>query len=117
MADDRTPRRTSSARTSRSTAAAKLDCYFNPTEYSIAKANTWEADKVNGKPSPNQKFTSGTPRKLELSLLFDQTFPPYKMSVGRRDRDAAGRDGGPRRRQAPARRPPRRRSSRSAGAR
>ena len=61
---------------------ATLDCYFNPTEYSIAKANTWEAIKVNGKPSPDQKFTSGTPRKLELSLLFDQTFPPYKMSVG-----------------------------------
>jgi hypothetical protein len=60
----------------------KLDCYFNPTEYSIAKANTWEPIKVNGKPSPDQKFTSGTPRKLELSLLFDQTFPPYKMSVG-----------------------------------
>ena len=61
--------------------AGKLDCYFNPTEYSIAKANTWEAIKVNGKPSPDQKFTSGTPRKLELSLLFDQTFPPFKMSV------------------------------------
>ena len=40
----------------------KLDCYFNPTEYSIAKANTWEPIKVNGKPSPDQKFTSGTPR-------------------------------------------------------
>lgn len=61
---------------------SKLACYFNPTEYSIAKTNTWEAEKVNGKSSPNQKFTSGNPRKLELSLLFDQTFPPYTMSVG-----------------------------------
>jgi len=61
---------------------AKLDCYFNPTEYSIAKTNTWEAEKVNGKSSPNQKFTSGNPRKMELSLLFDQTFPPFKMGVG-----------------------------------
>ena len=60
----------------------KLDCYFNPTEYSIAKTNTWEAEKVNGKSSPNQKFTSGNPRKMELSLLFDQTMPPYTMSVG-----------------------------------
>ena len=61
---------------------AKLDCYFNPTEYSIAKTNTWEAEKVNGKSSPNQKFTSGNPRKMELSLLFDQTMPPFTMSVG-----------------------------------
>ena len=60
----------------------KLDCYFNPTEYSIAKTNSWEAEKVNGKSSPNQKFTSGTPRKMELSLLFDQSFPPYKKTVG-----------------------------------
>jgi len=55
---------------------SRLDCYFNPTEYSVAKSNSWEPVKVNGKPSPDQKFTSGTPRKLELSLLFDQTFPP-----------------------------------------
>jgi hypothetical protein len=60
----------------------QLDCYFNPTEYSVAKSNSWEPIQVNGKPSPDQKFTSGTPRKLELSLLFDQTFPPYKISVG-----------------------------------
>ena len=60
---------------------AKLDCYFNPTEYSIAKTNTWEAEKVNGKSSPNQKFTSGNPRKMELSLLFDQTMPPFTMGV------------------------------------
>ena len=32
-----------------------IDCYFNPTEYSIAKANTWEAIKVNGKPSPDRR--------------------------------------------------------------
>ena len=31
----------------------KLDCYFNPTEYSVAKANSWEAIQVNGKPSPD----------------------------------------------------------------
>ena len=59
-----------------------IKVYFNPTEYSIAKTNTWEAEKVNGKSSPNQKFTSGNPRKMELSLLFDQTMPPYTMSVG-----------------------------------
>jgi nucleoid-associated protein YgaU len=60
---------------------AKLECYFNPTEYSIAKTNAWKADEVNGKSTPNQKFTSGEPRKMDLALLFDQSFPPYEMTV------------------------------------
>jgi nucleoid-associated protein YgaU len=60
---------------------AKLQCYFNPTEYSIAKTNSWEPPKVNGQSTPKPKFTSGQPRKMELSLLFDQTFPPYTMTV------------------------------------
>ena len=45
---------------------------------------------------------------MELSLLFDQSFPPYTMTVRRRDRDAARRDGGPggrRRRHADVRPP------------
>jgi nucleoid-associated protein YgaU len=58
-----------------------LDCYFNPTEYSVAKSNTWQSQDVNGKTSPEQKFTSGEPRKLDLTLLFDQTVPPVKKTV------------------------------------
>src|SRR4051794_3666288 len=57
-----------------------LNCYFNPTEYSIAKSNTWSTPEVNGNSAPKQKFTSGTPRKLDLALLFDQTFPPDQSS-------------------------------------
>jgi nucleoid-associated protein YgaU len=58
-----------------------LNCYFNPTEYSIAKSNSWEPPKVNGKSAPKMKFTSGTPRKLDLTLLFDQTLPPKTPSA------------------------------------
>src|SRR3954451_19170789 len=53
-----------------------LNCYFNPTEYSIAKTNSWDPPKVNGKSAPKMTFTSGTPRKLDLTLLFDETLPP-----------------------------------------
>jgi nucleoid-associated protein YgaU len=57
-----------------------LNCYFNPTEYSIAKTNTWKIPEINGKSAPKTTFTSGAPRKLELSLLFDQTLPPDTTS-------------------------------------
>jgi len=63
------------------TGGPRLDCYFNPTEYSIAKTNTWEPLKINGATTTPPKFTSGEPRKMELSLLFDQSFPPYTMTV------------------------------------
>jgi nucleoid-associated protein YgaU len=60
---------------------ATLDCYFNPTEYSIAKTNTWNPKQVTGQSTPKQEFGGGQARKMELSLLFDQSFPPYTMSV------------------------------------
>ena len=58
-----------------------MNCYFNPTEYSIAKTNTWNPEEVTGQSAPKLEFGGGQPRKMELSLLFDQTFPPYTMSV------------------------------------
>ena len=58
-----------------------LNCYFNPTEFSIAKTNTWNPKEVTGQSAPKLEFGGGQPRKMELSLLFDQTFPPYTMSV------------------------------------
>ena len=94
-----------------------VPCYFNPTEYSIAKTNTWNPKEVTGQSAPKLEFGGGQPRKMELSLLFDQTFPPYTMSVRDATALAARRDGRPGERRPPARPPPRRRSSRSAGAR
>ena len=58
-----------------------LECYFNPTEYSISKSNDWKYKTVTGTSFSPPEFGGGQPRQIELSLLFDQTFPPYTMSV------------------------------------
>jgi Contractile injection system tube protein/LysM domain len=58
-----------------------LECYFNPTEYSISKSNEWKYKTVTGTSYSPPEFGGGQPRQIELSLLFDQTFPPYTMSV------------------------------------
>jgi Contractile injection system tube protein/LysM domain len=58
-----------------------LECYFNPTEYSISKSNEWKYKSVTGTSFSPPEFGGGQPRQIELSLLFDQTFPPYTMSV------------------------------------
>lgn len=60
---------------------ATLECYFNPTEYSISKSNDWKYKSVTGTSFSPPEFGGGQPRQIELSLLFDQTFPPYTMSV------------------------------------
>jgi hypothetical protein len=58
-----------------------LECYFNPTEYSISKSNEWKYQSVTGTSFSPPEFGGGQPRQIELSLLFDQTFPPYTMPV------------------------------------
>ena len=64
-----------------------LECYFNPTEYSISKSNDWKYQSITGTSFSPPEFGGGQPRQIELSLLFDQTFPPYTMPV--RDSTAA----------------------------
>jgi LysM repeat protein len=49
----------------------RIDCYFNPTEYSISKSNEWKYDKVTGANFPPAQFGGGAPRELQLSLLLD----------------------------------------------
>ncbi len=58
-----------------------LECYFNPTEYSISKSNDWKYKSITGTSFSPPEFGGGQPRQIELSLLFDQTFPPYTMPV------------------------------------
>jgi hypothetical protein len=58
-----------------------LQCYFNPTEYSLSKSNEWTYKKVTGTNFTAPEFSGGQPRQMELSLLFDQSFPPYSMTV------------------------------------
>ena len=48
-----------------------IPVYFNPTEYSISKANEWKYDKVTGNSLPKAQFGGGNPRELSLTLLLD----------------------------------------------
>ena len=50
-----------------------LDCYFNPTEYSLTKSNEWKYKPVTGTCFTEPEFGGGQPRQMELSLLFDQS--------------------------------------------
>jgi hypothetical protein len=59
----------------------RIDCYFNPTEYSISKSNEWTYEKVTGTSLPPATFSGGAPRQLELSLLLDQTLGVHKIPV------------------------------------
>jgi hypothetical protein len=58
-----------------------IECYFNPTEYSISKSNEWTYEKVTGTSLPPATFSGGAPRQLDLSLLLDQTLGVGKMTV------------------------------------
>ncbi len=59
----------------------RIDCYFNPTEYSIAKTNEWSYEKVTGTSLPPAQFGGGSPRSMELSLLLDSTLLTGGMTV------------------------------------
>lgn len=48
-----------------------LACWFNPTQYSIAKSNTWTTQPVVGASLPSAQFGGGNARELTLELLFD----------------------------------------------
>lgn len=48
-----------------------LTCLFNPTEYTIAKQNQWEARPVVGRNVPRLEFTSGGARTMTVELMFD----------------------------------------------
>ena len=49
----------------------RLECWFNPGEYSIAKSNEWSARPVVGASLPRTQFGGGHPSELRVELLFD----------------------------------------------
>lgn len=55
---------------------AKLDCWFNPTQYSISKTSTWSTRTTPGQPLPVPQYTGGEPRTLSVELLFDDSEAP-----------------------------------------
>lgn len=51
----------------------KINCLFNPAEFSLSKSNQWEADHVPGRGTPDLFFTGGRAGTMSLNLLFDTT--------------------------------------------
>ena len=52
---------------------ASIKCWFNPTQYSVTRTNTWNVKQpaVGKKGAPKAQFGGGQPRELSLDLLFD----------------------------------------------
>jgi len=53
----------------------KIEFHFNPTEYSVTKANRYNPAANKGGNVPNWEFTGGNPRLVTLELLFDSSMP------------------------------------------
>jgi hypothetical protein len=55
-----------------------LTCWFNPTDYTVTKANRWSTGSQLSEEFPQREFIGGDPRELALTLLFadvtDQLF-------------------------------------------
>jgi hypothetical protein len=61
-----------------------VDFMFNPTEYSISKANKWENKGNKSANVPKWEFGGGDPRTLQLELLFDTSLKPDSTDVRNR---------------------------------
>jgi hypothetical protein len=48
-----------------------LECWLNPSQYAITKANDWTTRPVVGASLPQAQFGGGHARELTLELLFD----------------------------------------------
>jgi hypothetical protein len=48
-----------------------IDCWFNPTQYSIAKSNQWTLTPVVGASLGRAQFGGGQARELSVELMFD----------------------------------------------
>lgn len=49
----------------------EVRCMFNPFEYTLSKANSWEKRPVKGKNVPEVTFRQGGSQTLQLTLHFD----------------------------------------------
>jgi hypothetical protein len=49
----------------------KVECMFNPFEYTITKSNSYDMSPRNQSDTPNEDFKMSNPQTLTLSLVFD----------------------------------------------
>jgi hypothetical protein len=64
-----------------------LPCLFNPKDYTITKNSAWEAKSVAGVTAGKPQYGGGSPRELELQLLFDASL----LGEGKAVREATDR--------------------------
>ncbi len=50
---------------------AKIECLFNPSEYTFARTNTWTQKPVKGENVPDLEFGGGGSATLKMSLFLD----------------------------------------------
>ena len=62
----------------------RVECLFNPKEYTFQKQNKWEEKKVSGGNVPQLTFGGGQPATLNMELFFD-TFAESKSGGEPRD--------------------------------
>jgi hypothetical protein len=51
----------------------KLECWFNPKEYSVSRNNNWKTDAIPGAPLPHAQFLGSNAHDLTINLLFDDS--------------------------------------------
>src|SRR5687767_356861 len=51
----------------------KVNAWFNPKEYTLARSNKWEVKPVPGAGLPNAQFGGTEPHKIDIELLFDDS--------------------------------------------
>lgn len=51
----------------------RINCLFNPDQLTLSQSNTWDADKVPGKDTPELFFSGGQSGSLSMELMFDTT--------------------------------------------
>ena len=54
----------------------KVEAWFNPKEFTLARSNKWEMKTVSGQSHPNPQFGGAEPQKVSIDLLFDDSDSP-----------------------------------------
>jgi hypothetical protein len=57
----------------------KIECLFNPSEYTITKTNDWSFDAQRGENVPKLDFKGGESKELTLNLFFDSSLDGYDV--------------------------------------
>jgi phage tail protein X len=61
--------------------ADKIECGFNPQDYTISKTNIWSYKPTQGTDRPDAEFGGGMPMSYKLSLLLDSSLDGPDASI------------------------------------